>query len=47
MPNKVCDDITYPFLNFNVFAVEVYKWISNSIPDFMIDIITYQGWDQS
>ena len=28
------DEITYPFLNFNGFTVEVEKWISNFIPHF-------------
>ena len=27
---KVFDEITYPFLNFNGAAVEVWEWISNS-----------------
>ena len=32
MSNKVCDEITYPFPNFNGTTVEVLEWISNFIP---------------
>ena len=39
--SKVCDEITYPFPNFNGATVEVWKWISNFIPCFIIDVITY------
>ena len=41
MHSKVWDEITYPFLNFNGCTVEVYEWISNFIPHFIIDVITY------
>ena len=34
-------EITYPFLNFNGAAVEVYEWISNLIPDIAGRVITY------
>ena len=27
MSNKVWDEITYPFLNFNGYTAEVYEWI--------------------
>ena len=40
MPNKVWDEITYPFLNFNGATVEVEEWISNFIPDFAGHVIT-------
>ena len=30
MSDKVWDDITYPFPNFNSYIVEVWEWISNS-----------------
>ena len=40
MPSKVWDEITYPFPNFNGCTVEVWKWISNFIPHFMMDVIT-------
>ena len=39
MPNKVWDEITYPFLNFNGCTVEVQEWISNFISHFIMDVI--------
>ena len=39
MPGKVRDENTYPFSNFNGAAVEVWKWISNCIPHFIMDVI--------
>ena len=45
MPNKVWDEITYPFLNFNGCTVEVYEWISNFIPHIEMDVNTYPCWD--
>ena len=41
MPSKVWNDITYPFPNFNGSTIEVWVWISNSIPHFVIGMITY------
>ena len=41
MPSKVCDEITYPFANFNAAAIEVWEWIGNAMPHFIIDAITY------
>ena len=42
MPSKVWDEITYPFPNFNGAAVEVWEWISNFIPHFIMVVkITY------
>ena len=32
---KECNEITYPFPNFNGATVEVWKWISNFIPLFL------------
>ena len=40
-PLKAWGEITYPFLNFNGCTVEVYEWISNFIPYFIMDVITY------
>ena len=40
MPSKVWDEITYPSLNFNGATVEVYEWISNFMPQFIVDVIT-------
>ena len=31
------DDINHPFLNFNSGTIEVWEWISNFIPHFMLD----------
>ena len=42
---KVWDEIAYPFPNFNGCTVEVWEWISNFIPHFKMDIITYPCWD--
>ena len=44
MLNKVRDEITYPFLNFNSETVEVEEWKSNFIPHFIMDVITYACW---
>ena len=41
MCSKVWDEITYPFPNFNGTTIEVWEWISNSIPHFMIYVIAY------
>ena len=38
MPCKVWDEITYPFSNFNGCTVEVWEWMSNSIPHFLMDV---------
>ena len=38
MPNKVWDEITYPFPNFNG-TVEVWEWVSNFIQHFITDVI--------
>ena len=37
MSNKVWDEITYPFPNFNYATVEVWEWISNFAQRFMMD----------
>ena len=42
MPCKVWDEITYPFPNYNGSTVEVWEWISNFIPHFILDVITYR-----
>ena len=42
MLSKVWDKITYPFLNFNGYTVEVCDWICNFIPHIIMDVITYQ-----
>ena len=45
MSPKVWDGIIYPFPNFNGTTVEVWEWISNFIPHFIMDIIAYPCWD--
>ena len=41
MLSKMWDDIIYPFPNFNGFTVEVWEWINNFIPHFIIQVSTY------
>ena len=45
MPSKDWDQITYPISNFNGRTIEVWKWISNFISHFVMDVITYPYWD--
>ena len=45
MLSKVWDEIIYQFPNFNGFTVEVWEWINNFIPYFLIGVITYPCWD--
>ena len=47
MLSRVWCEITYPFLNFNGNAVEVWERIYNFIPHFIMDVITYTCWDWS
>ena len=39
MPNKVWNEITYPFTNLNGGNVNISDWISNFIPHFIMDVI--------
>ena len=39
MPRKLWDEITYAFPNLNGCTVEVWEWISNIIPYFIMDVI--------
>ena len=41
MPKKVLDENTYPFPNFNGATVEIWEWISNFIPYFIMYVIIY------
>ena len=41
MYSKMWDEITDPFPNFNGATVEVWECISNFIPRFIMDEITY------
>ena len=45
MSSKVCGEITFPFPNFSGATIEVWEWISNFIPHFSVDVITYPCWD--
>ena len=47
MSSKVQDKIAYPFPNFNICTIEVWEWINNFMPHFLMDVITYPCWDQS
>ena len=35
--------ITYPFQNFNGCTADVWEWISNFTPHFIMDSITYRA----
>ena len=41
MSSKVWDEITYPLVQ----PLKFQEWISNYIPHFMMDVITYLCWD--
>ena len=45
--NKLRDEITYPFPNFNGCTVEVWEWVSKFIPYFTGTLIAYICWDWS
>ena len=34
-------EITYTFPNFNGAAIEVWEWMNNFIPHFMIDVLVH------
>ena len=38
---------TYSFSNFNGATVDIWEWINNFIPHFIMDVITYSRWEQS
>ena len=44
---EVWDEITISFPNINGFTVEISAWISNFIPNFIMDEIIYPCWDLS
>ena len=44
MVNKVWDEITYPFIDFNGCNVEVKERMNNFIPRIMMDVFTYLWW---
>ena len=41
LPNKVWNETTYPFTNFNDCTIEVLEWISNLISHFIMDVLSY------
>ena len=43
----MCNEITYPFLNLNGEAIEVWEWISNFILYFSGHVITYPCQDEN
>ena len=45
IPSLASNDITYPFPNFIGCTVEVWEWLNDSIPYFIIDVIVYPRWD--
>ena len=45
--DKVWDEIIYTFPTFNGATVEVCEWISDFIPHFIIEVISYPFWDWS
>ena len=45
MHSKGWDEITYSFPNFNGATVEVWEWINNFIPEFIMYVIIYPCWD--
>ena len=47
IPSKGWDEITYQFPTFSGCTVEAWKWISNFIPHFMMDVITNTCCDYS
>ena len=47
MLSKVWDGITYSFQNFNGMTGEVQEWISNFVPNVIMDDIIYPCWHSS
>ena len=49
IPSMVWDEITYSFSNFKGATVEVWQWISDCIPDLIMDGFTYTccDWNRS
>ena len=39
MPNEAWDAFAYPFQNLNGCAIEIWQWISDFSPHFIMDII--------
>ena len=45
--DKMCDENTYAYQNFNGTIVEVWKWISDFTPRFTGFVITPPCWDSN
>ena len=43
--NKVWDENPYPFPNFNGRTGEIWEWINNFIPHFIMDVIPNPYWE--
>ena len=41
IPSKVWDEISYSFLSFNGYTIEVCEWISNFVEYFSLSVISY------
>ena len=39
------NEMTYPFPNFNSCTIEVWQGINNSMPHFIMEVMTYPWWD--
>ena len=39
------NDITYPFPNLSGCAVEVWEWMRNFIPHFIVGVFIFPCWD--
>ena len=46
-PSAEREEIAHPFGIFNRFTDEVWEWIGDFTPHFIMDVITYPCWDQS
>ena len=42
---KIWDEITHPFPDLNIAAVEVWELISDFISHFIMDVIIHPFWD--
>ena len=47
MHSKVWDEFTPPFPSFKGYSTDVWEWISNFIPDFMMNVIIYTYGNES
>ena len=45
MPGEVCDEITYPFPNFNSCTVDAWDLIIDFMPYIIMNVIIHPYWD--